>query len=218
MKKEKIMLFWSGGKDSALALHYLKANPLLEIVGLITILNKESNTVSFHGIPDSLLKEQAAMLKLPLQRIFLSGELHEALNIIQIRELLSKFANKGIKAIAFGTSDNIVEKQLFESLLLPLEMRAYFPLGHLKSESINIEFLKLGLKALVTAINEKKLDKSFLNCELNQEFLDRMPLLVESDSFHCFVLFIPGFKSRIAFSKSIAVVQGTYLVSLLKEP
>jgi len=40
----------------------------------------------------------------------------------------------------------------------------------------------------------------------------------ENGEFHTFVTFGPGFKMRVPFSKAIAINEGPYLVSTLKEP
>ena len=64
--KEKVLLFWSGGKKSALALEYLNKNPEIEVVGLLSLFNRETNRIAFHGIPDSLISERAKLLKLPV--------------------------------------------------------------------------------------------------------------------------------------------------------
>ena len=89
--KEKVMLFWSGGKNSALALYHLKQDPHYEVIGLITTFDRETNLVPFHGIPDSLIIEQAKMLKLPLQRLFLPPNPTNEEYSDAICALLSKF-------------------------------------------------------------------------------------------------------------------------------
>jgi diphthamide synthase (EF-2-diphthine--ammonia ligase) len=205
LKKEKVMLFWSGGKKSAMALHYIKDNPQFEIIGLITIIDQEKNTVPFHGVPDSLLIEQAKKLKLPLQRIFLNKDSS------QVEQLLKVFIKRGITTFAFGG--------LFqENRLLPSGLNSYFPLEGKTTIEIDQEFLSLGHKALVTSIDTSILDNSFLNCEFNQDFIERLPQDPNKTIYHTFVIFCPGFHSRIAFSKSIAINEDAFLVSLLKEP
>lgn len=216
--KEKVMLFWSGGKDCALALHYLLQDPALEVVGLITTINRVSNTVPFHGIPDSLIIQQAKMLNLPLQRIFLPEKCSNAEYISRISELLSMFGKRGIKTIAFGDSGICDVREFRENMLKPLDIKALFPLWGKNSKTIANEIFSLGYKALVTSIDQTQLDKSFLNCEFNLDFIERLPPIALSTSFHTFVIYGPGFKSRVAFSKSIAISEGPYLVSLVKEP
>ncbi|MFA6237821.1 MAG: hypothetical protein WC635_10875 [Bacteriovorax sp.] len=220
--KEKILLFWSGGKDSALALHYLKKNPAVEIVGLVTIFDREKNTVAFHGIPDSLVIDQAKMLKLPLQRIFLPSDCTDAEYVENVRKILAMFAKKGIRSVAFGDTNQQEIRKFREEMLVPLEMKALFPLWGKNSIDISREFLNTGHKALVTSINEKKLDHSFLAVEFDQSWLERLPKNIdpagEDGAFHTFVTYGPNFKMRVAFSKAIARNEGPYLVSLVKEP
>jgi diphthamide synthase (EF-2-diphthine--ammonia ligase) len=216
--KEKVLLFWSGGRKSAMALHYIKQNPELELVGLVTVISRESNTVPLHGIPDSLLIEQAKMLKLPLQRIFITTQNHYTEYFDRVREVLAMFSKRGIRTIAFGDLDLVDSQSERDDLLKPLEMKAIFPLKNSMENDIYAEFLQLGFKALVTSIEQDKLDKSFLNCEYNNEFVERLKATPANSGLHTFVIYGPEFKSRIAFSKSIAVVEKSFLVSLFKEP
>jgi uncharacterized protein (TIGR00290 family) len=220
--KEKTLLFWSGGKDSALALHYLRKDPLIEIIGLVTTLDREKNTVRFHGIPDSLIIDQAKMLKLPLQRIFLPSECTNEEYTEHVGKILAIFSKRGIRTVAFGDIHQEEIKKFREEMLTTLEMKAIFPLWGKKSIDVSREFLNTGHKALVTSIMTEKLDNTFLACEFDHAYIDRLPKDVdhagENGEFHTFVTFGPNFKMRVAFSKAIATTDGPYLVSSVKEP
>lgn len=222
LPKEKILLFWSGGKHSALALHYLKNDPCLEIVGLITTFDREKNTVQYHGIPDSLIIDQAKMLKLPLQRIFLPSNYTVQEYEDHIGKILSLFSKKGVRGVAFGDIHQEETRKFKENMLIPLNLKAIFPLWGKKSCDLSWEFLNTGHKALVTSIMTEKLDPSFLACEFNHDYINRLPsdIKVAGDNgeFHTFVTYGPNFKTRVAFSKSIATIEGPYLVSSIKEP
>ena len=39
--RKNVILYWSSGKDSAWALHVLRQQPDLEVVGLLTTFNEE---------------------------------------------------------------------------------------------------------------------------------------------------------------------------------
>lgn len=220
--KKKILLFWSGGKDSALALHYLKKDPAFEVISLITTFDQKSNTVKFHGIPDTLIGDQAKMLNLPLQRIFLPENCSNKEYIEHVGKILTLFKKRGINHVAFGDIHLEEIKKFKIDMLKQLEMIAIFPLWEKKSNDIVKEFFESGYKALVTSVMKDKLDYSFLACEFNQSYVDRLPSGVdcagENGEFHTFVTFGPNFKMRIPFSKSIAIEEGPYLVSLVKEP
>src|SRR5260370_26254733 len=62
-----ILLSWSGGKDSALALHTLRADPSYEVIGLLTSVTPGHDRISIHGVRRSLLEAQAGSVGLSLQ-------------------------------------------------------------------------------------------------------------------------------------------------------
>lgn len=221
-KIEKVLLFWSGGKDSALALYELKKDPRYEIVGLITILDREKNRVPFHGIPDTLIVEQAKLMKLPLQRIFLPTNPSDEEYVTQVSNILAMFAKRGIKTVAFGDINLADVRSFKEKFISDLGMTALFPLwGRATKELVQL-FLETGHKALVTSVYGEKLGYDFLACEFNQEYLNRLPESIdpagENGEYHTMVVFGPTFKMRLAYSKAIAVEEGPYFVSLVKEP
>lgn len=220
--KEKVLIFWSGGKNSALLLHKLKADPRYEIMGLVTIFDRQKNIVRYHGIPDSLIIEQAKMLNLPLQRIFLPTDCSETDFKEQVGKILAMFGKKGIRTIAFGDVHPSKNFQVRKDLLNSLEMKDLYPLWEQNTKELASEFLSLGHKALITAVMTEKLDMSYLACEYNQAYLERLPTGIdpsgENGEFHTFVVFSPHFKSRVQFSKAVAADDGAYLVSLVKEP
>ena len=220
--KEKVLLFWSGGKDSALALFDLKNDPNYEVVGLVTTFDREKNRVRFHGIPDSLILEQAKLLKLPLQRIFLPENATNEQYIKEVNLILSMYAKRGIKTVAFGDINLSELKTFKESMVAEIGMKAIFPLWNQNTKDLALRFLSTGHKALVTSVFGEKLGYSFLACEYNEEYLNRLPEGIdpagENGEFHTFVTYGPSFKMRVAFSKSIAVEEGPYFVSLIKEP
>jgi diphthamide synthase (EF-2-diphthine--ammonia ligase) len=70
-KPEKPVLFWSGGKDSYLALLEWQSNENPEPI-LITTYDDESGVVPFQEIPINRIQRQALKLELPLITIPLS--------------------------------------------------------------------------------------------------------------------------------------------------
>ena len=62
---EKIIFAWSGGKDSALALHEIRKSGKYEIVSLLTTVTEDYGRVSMHGVRRGLLERQAEALGLP---------------------------------------------------------------------------------------------------------------------------------------------------------
>jgi diphthamide synthase (EF-2-diphthine--ammonia ligase) len=67
---KKAIFAWSGGKDSAFALHKIQLEGEFEILGLMTTLNKNFKRISMHGVKENLLDEQAASIGIPLIKMW----------------------------------------------------------------------------------------------------------------------------------------------------
>jgi diphthamide synthase (EF-2-diphthine--ammonia ligase) len=57
---------WSSGKDSTFALAAARADPALDVVGLLVTVNAAADRVAMHAVRRTLLEAQAARLGLPL--------------------------------------------------------------------------------------------------------------------------------------------------------
>lgn len=56
---EKAILSWSGGKDSALALHEIREAREYEIVGLLTTITEGYDRSSMHGVRRFVIEQHA---------------------------------------------------------------------------------------------------------------------------------------------------------------
>src|SRR4051794_7554869 len=111
----KAALFWSGGKDSALALHHVRAaRPDLRVTRLVTCLSQAYDRVSMHGVRRRLLEEQAAALGLPVEFVVIPS--HDAPSCptpgttfppndvygTAILAALARLEDEGVEVIVFG--------------------------------------------------------------------------------------------------------------------
>ena len=125
---KRVLLSWSSGKDSAWALHLLRRDPNIELVGLLTTLNSEFQRVAMHGTRRSVLEAQAAAAELPLWIVPLpwpcSNEVYEQ----RMAEACNRAVAKRIDAIAFG--DLFLEdvRTYREKQLKPTGLEPLFPL------------------------------------------------------------------------------------------
>ena len=65
----KGIVLWSGGKDSALALH--EARQQFEVVALLTTVTETYDRISMHGVRTALLDQQAHALGLPVEKVLI---------------------------------------------------------------------------------------------------------------------------------------------------
>ena len=64
--RPKAWLAWSSGKDSAWTLHVVRERGELDVVALLTTVNRTHNRVAMHAVRESLLEAQAEAAGLPL--------------------------------------------------------------------------------------------------------------------------------------------------------
>lgn len=57
--KEKVIVAWSGGKDSALALYETLSSGRCEVLNLLTTVTGGYDRISIHGVRRVLLEQQA---------------------------------------------------------------------------------------------------------------------------------------------------------------
>ncbi len=59
---KRVLLSWSSGKDSAWALHLLRQQADIEVVGLLTTFNASNNRAAMHAIRRQLVQAQSRLL------------------------------------------------------------------------------------------------------------------------------------------------------------
>lgn len=200
--QEKIYFNWSSGKDSALALYKLQLEKR-RVSALVTTINKTYNRVTMHGLDVQLLKEQAQKIGIPLRLIELpqnpSMETYEGIMKSSVLQLVED----GFTATAFG--DIFLEdlKVYRENNLKPYGLNTYFPLWQKSTKALMKEFIQLGFKTIVVAINGSVLDKSFVGRVIDSTFIDDLPEHVdpcgENGEFHTFCFDGPIFKTPVEF-------------------
>ena len=201
--KKKAIFNWSSGKDSALALYKTLQNSEIEIVSLLTSVNKKYNRISMHGVRTELLEQQAESIGLPLHIMEIpempSMEDYEAV----MQETLTKFKEKGVTHSVFG--DIFLEdlRKYREEKLAGMEFEGVFPLWKIPTKDLIQEFLDLGFKTIVVCVNERNLDKSFVGRIIDAQFIadlpDNVDVCGENGEFHTFTFDGPIFKKPIEF-------------------
>ena len=211
--KQPAILNWSGGKDSALALYKVLREGRYEVQTLLTTISEPYQRISMHGVRTALLDRQAASLGLPCRKLSLpetpTMAAYEQLMAATMRELRAEGATTAI----FG--DIFLEdlRRYRETQLAQAGWQAAFPLWGVPTAILIREFIGLGFKTITTCVNEKYLDRSFVDRVIDEEFLRDLPAGVdpcgENGEFHTFVFDGPLFQQPIAFEKG-EIVHRTY--------
>ncbi len=203
---KKVILSWSSGKDSYLALQTLLKQGF-EIVALVCVL-RDDERVSVHGIRRTLLQQQASSLGIPLHEINLQKEdRYET----EVAKALKEWKDKGINQIAFGDlfledirtwRNNFHKKLGFECL---------YPIWKKEPKTLAQNLIEDGTKLRLTCVNLKHLDLSFAGRLFDESLLNDLPENVdhcgENGEFHTFVFDGSLFKSPIDFEISEPVIR-----------
>ncbi|MBI3805433.1 MAG: adenine nucleotide alpha hydrolase [Nitrospirae bacterium] len=199
--KKRTWLSWSSGKDSAWSLYRLRAQPEVEVTGLITTVNARHQRVAMHAVRVSLLQAQAAAAGLPLQIVSIpdpcSNEAYEA----AMRTLIDQAKEAGVTHVAFG--DLFLEeirayreRQLAGTGIVPL-----FPLWQIPTDRLAREMIAGGLRAVITCVDPRHLAPSFAGRTFDAAFLADLPKEVdpcgERGEFHSFAIEGPMFRQPI---------------------
>jgi uncharacterized protein (TIGR00290 family) len=200
---KKIVLFWSGGKDSAIALQRLKQNPEFEIMALVSTLNIDQRRVSMHGISEEVIDRQVEQLGFPLIKMWVPNQpdnysYEEAFlkNCAHISEL-------GVEIIAFG--DIFLEdlRKYRENLVSKAGMKAYFPLWKNTSIKLQNELSDGGFEAITCCVESDKLGKDWIGKKLDSDFFKNLPLAIDSfgenGEYHTFCFNGSIFRNRVDY-------------------
>jgi len=212
--KEKVLLSWSGGKDSAMALYEIQKAKKYEILGLLTTVTEDYDRISMHGVRSVLLQQQAQSLGFPLEKLFIPRETSIEEYESKSEIALTMFQQDGVSLVVFG--DIFLEgiRKYREEKLSKIGMTGLFPLWKKRSADLAHAFIDLGFKAVVTCVDPKVLDKAFVGRLIDERFLAELPANVdpsgENGEFHSFVFEGPIFKERIPCTVGEVVLRGSF--------
>ena len=196
-----ILLSWSGGKDSAWALHLLRQQPQYEVVALLTTINQHFRRVAIHGFREELLDQQAASIGLPLWKVDLPFPCSNADYESRMTAVCARAVAQGIHGIAFG--DLFLEdiRAYRIAKLTGTGLEPLFPVWGIPTAELARQMLEGGLRARLTTVDPRHLDASFAGREFNAELLAALPLEVdacgERGEFHSFCFAGPMFAYTI---------------------
>jgi uncharacterized protein (TIGR00290 family) len=203
--KNRILLAWSGGKDSALALYELKQQPNFEIAALLTTVTQGYDRISMHGVRRSLLAKQANALGLPLDEIVIPQQCSNEIYDERMQHTLEKYQKEGVSSAAFGDLFLQDVRSYREERMARIGMKALFPLWDLDTSDLARRFIKLGFKAIIVCVDTEKLGQEFAGRDFDAAFLHDLPAGVdpcgENGEFHSFVYDGPIFSQPVKVQK-----------------
>ncbi len=198
---EPILFCWSGGKDSAMALHTLLQQKDVRVAELLTTVTEGFERVSMHGVRRELLRRQAESIGLPLQEVRIPPQCVNPIYEARMGAAMQAACEQGIRRVAFG--DIFLEdlRAYREKNLAKIGMEAVFPLWKRDTRELARSFVRLRFKARTVCVDPRILDRSFAGRELDGTFFRDLPVGAdpcgENGEFHTFVYDGPIFRSPV---------------------
>jgi uncharacterized protein (TIGR00290 family) len=210
-----VIFAWSGGKDSAMALHCLLRDSAFEVASLLTTVTERYERISMHGVRRELLHQQAVSIGLPLEEVRIPPRCTNSIYESRMAEAMLRYRDRGILHVGFGDIFLRDLRAYREEKLARAGMSAIFPLWDVDTRELAGRFLADGFRARTACIDPRKLDKSFAGRELNADFFRDLPIEVdpcgENGEFHTFVFDGPIFRSSLPVVKGQVVERDSFV-------
>ena len=198
---KRVLLSWSSGKDCAWALHLLRQQPDIEVVGLLTTINAEFDRAAMHGTRRAIVEAQASAAQLPLWAIPLpwpcSNEIYEQ----QMAQACQRAVAEHIDAIAFGDLFLPDIRAYRQRQLQPTGIEPLFPLWQIPTDELARQMIVAGLRAKLVCVDSNQLDPSFAGRDFDHDLLRDLPSNIdpcgENGEFHSCVYDGPMFSCPI---------------------
>jgi uncharacterized protein (TIGR00290 family) len=203
--RPRVSVSWSGGKDSAYALHHVLMSGKFDVIHLHTIIDEETRRVGLHGVSEELIDKQAAAIGIPLKKIYLKafadGDVY--------RECLAGFyhqcVEERIDGVVFG--DIFLEdlRAFRQKLLEPFSLFGLFPLWKRNSNHLLSSFIEAGFKTTICSADASIFSREELGRIIDERFVASLPKGIdpngENGEFHTFVCDGPIFKRPVPLTK-----------------
>jgi uncharacterized protein (TIGR00290 family) len=196
-----LALAWSGGKDSALALHALRAAGR-EPSALLTTVTEGVERISVHGVRRELLHAQAAAVGIPLVEVRIPLPCPNAVYEERMERALAAPPLDAVTEVAFGDLFLADIRAYRERRLAPTGRRAIFPVWGRDTSELARTFIDEGFEAIVATVDPRSLDASFAGRAYDAALLADLPSGVdpcgENGELHTFVHAGPIFDAPLA--------------------
>ena len=198
---ETAWMSWSSGKDSAFALHRVRHESELEVVGLLTTINAAADRVAMHAVRRVLLEAQAERLGLEVHAIEIPSpcpnDVYEAIMAAAIEGAVTE----GVSRMVFGDLFLADIREYRERMLAGSGIAPVFPLWEQPTDALAREMCESGIQAVITCVDPRVLPAEFAGRAFDSDFLADLPESVdpcgERGEFHTFVWDAPGFSAPI---------------------
>lgn len=209
-----VLLAWSGGKDSTLALERLLGDASTRVAALVTTVTTDYDRIAIHGVRRSILQRQVELLGIPLIEAEIPPQADNATYETAFADALARARASSagpIDTIAFGDLFLADVRAYREAMLARLGWRGLFPLWGEDTAELARYFITRGYRAILSCVDTEQLDGAFCGRDFDAALLADLPANVdpcgENGEFHTCVHAGPIFGGAIALERGERVLR-----------
>jgi uncharacterized protein (TIGR00290 family) len=197
---DRAVCAWSGGKESALALHAVREESTVEVAAAMTRVSGATGRTSQHGLRPELIEAQADALGLDLDWVTVpqgcTGEQYVELT----EDAFRGYADRGIDRLVLGDVFLEDPTDYRQTALDRTGFRSYCPLLGADTRELVDRLLDAGFVAR-TVVVDAALGREFLDRRVDEALLAELPADAdpagEGGEYHTFVTDGPGFTDPV---------------------
>ena len=208
---------WSGGKDSCYAMMLAVKQGLIPKV-VLNMMNENGKVSRSHGLPLSILEQQASKMQLPLAVIPASWANYEEKFIEVLKELKVKY---NLDAAVFGDIDLQAHKDWEDKVCEAASLKAILPLWKQDRLVLVNEMIDRGIVTMIVSCNNE-MGQGYLGKILTKELANELQRngidpCGENGEFHTMVINCPLFYEPIVLPEYTKETYDSYCFLVWEE-
>lgn len=188
---------WSGGKDSCYALmQAIQQGNELKV--LINMMNENGKISRSHGLPLSILQQQASAISVPLLATPTSWNDYKQHFVDTLRQIKQAHS---IQAMVFGDIDLQAHRDWEEMVCAEAGLEAMLPLWQQGRRQLVDQMIQSGIEAIIVSCNTQ-MGEAYLGRAITYEVADELEkagidACGENGEFHTVVINCPLFRQPV---------------------
>jgi diphthine-ammonia ligase len=194
----RLISSWSGGKDSCYALFLATMDGHCPAV-LLNMMNENGKTSRSHGLPLSIIQQQAKAMDIPVIGVPATWNDYELSFIETLKNLTQKYQTD---AVVFGDIDLEPHREWEEKVCKSANLQPLLPLWKQNRKELVCTMIDSGIKAIIVSCNTF-LGESYLGREITKELVTELENIGidscgENGEYHTIVIDCPLFSTPIS--------------------
>jgi diphthamide synthase (EF-2-diphthine--ammonia ligase) len=204
--------------------HTLRQQGDVEIGALLTTINEAAQRVAMHAVRVDVVQAQAAALGFPLWLVPIPSPCPNEVYEDAMRRAVERAVAEGFTHAAFGDLFLQDIRKYREDRLAGSGLTPLFPLFGTAADTPALarRMIAAGLRARITCLNPKVMDRTFAGREFDAALLDELPPSIdpcaERGEFHTCAYAGPMFNHSVDVETGITVEREGYVFTDLTLP